>query len=272
MKRNLLLFSSLILNALLILFIAKIQNPSQEFSINDKGLEKPSEVTPKVYGETENGVSLVKVTKVIDGDTIHLESGETLRYIGIDTPEKSGGKECFADESTNKNKELVLGKEVRLEKDVSETDRYRRLLRYVWVDSGSGQGEIFVNEFLVREGYATAITYPPDVKYSQLFREAEKEARENNKGLWGKCKEKVTPSSAKASEGKEAPNVSREDGDDVTLTQSTGAADCNSNKYNCTDFKTQSEAQNVFETCGGTANDVHRLDSDGDGVACESLP
>ncbi len=126
---------------------------------------------------------LVKVIRVIDGDTIVLENGKTVRYIGIDAPElnlKKGKPECYGLEAKKKNEELVLGKKVRLEKDVSETDKYGRLLRYVYVD------DIFVNEFLVREGYATILTYPPDVKYADLFLESQKEARENNRGLWNK--------------------------------------------------------------------------------------
>lgn len=124
-----------------------------------------------------------KVTKVIDGDTIKIETGESVRYIGIDAAEEG----CFADEATAKNKELVEGKEVRLEKDVSEIDKYGRLLRYVYVDN------LFVNDYLVRNGYANISTYPPDVKYQDQFRQAEQEARENKRGLWaeGAC---VTPS------------------------------------------------------------------------------
>ena len=136
-----------------------------------------------VQGETTESSEFI-VTRVIDGDTIELFGGEKLRYIGIDTPEKPESKsasECFAREAIDKNKELVLGKKIRIEKDVSERDRYGRLLRYVWV------GDIFVNDYLVREGYATAITYPPDIKNSELFRVAEKEARENNRGLWNSC-------------------------------------------------------------------------------------
>lgn len=133
--------------------------------------EKPS--------QSSTGVS--KVARVIDGDTIKLESGETVRYIGIDTPETVDPRRpvgCFGKEASAKNKELVLGKEVRLVKDISETDKYQRLLRYVYA------GDIFVNEYLVREGYARASSYPPDVKYQDLFRDAEREAREAKRGLW----------------------------------------------------------------------------------------
>ena len=81
-----------------------------------------------------------------------------------------------------KNKELVEGKTISMRKDVSETDRYKRLLRYIWV------GDIFVNEYLAREGFAYQATFPPDVAYVELFHKAVEEARTNNKGLWSSCK------------------------------------------------------------------------------------
>jgi len=127
---------------------------------------------------------IAKVVEVIDGDTIKVEiDGRiyTVRYIGIDTPELHHPQkpvEYFAREAYEKNKELVEGKTVILEKDVSETDRYGRLLRYVYVDG------LFVNAYLVEQGYARAVTFPPDVKYADLFRRLEKEAREAGRGLW----------------------------------------------------------------------------------------
>ena len=71
------------------------------------------------------------------------------------------------------------GKSIRLEKDISETDKYDRLLRYVWV------GDIFVNEILIREGFAQVSTFPPDVLYKDVFLAAEKQARTEMMGLWG---------------------------------------------------------------------------------------
>lgn len=130
------------------------------------------------------------VTRVIDGDTIELANGERVRYIGIDTPElNSRGREeaeCFAREALEKNRELVLRKEVRLEKDVSDRDRYGRLLRYVYVAGPEGK-EVFVNKRLVIEGYAQAATFPPDVGFADKFLAAQQEARAKSKGLWKKC-------------------------------------------------------------------------------------
>lgn len=140
-----------------------------------------------VLGSTDSAEAkqTVKVIKVIDGDTIEIEGGQKVRYIGIDTPETkhpTKGVQCFGKKASEKNKELVDGKEVILGKDISETDRYGRLLRFVYIDG------VFVNDYLVREGYAHASTYPPDVKFADQFRQAEQEARISNKGLWIDCK------------------------------------------------------------------------------------
>lgn len=128
------------------------------------------------------------VTRVIDGDTVELSDGRKLRYIGIDTPESVDprrGVECFGKEAAEKNRELVLGKSVTLEKDVSETDRFGRLLRYVYVENEGVR--LFINEQLVKDGYAQSSHYPPDVKYQTQFDAAETTARESQSGLWSSC-------------------------------------------------------------------------------------
>ena len=126
-----------------------------------------------------------EVTRVVDGDTIDVRMGDTVhrvRYIGMDTPETVDPRRpvgCYGREASERNRQLVEGKTVELEKDVSETDDFGRLLRYVWVD-----GEM-VNAVLVREGYATAVSYPPDVKHQELFLTLQREARDAGLGLWG---------------------------------------------------------------------------------------
>ncbi|EKE13959.1 MAG: hypothetical protein ACD_12C00730G0001, partial [uncultured bacterium] len=81
------------------------------------------------------------------------------------------------------------GKEIYIEKDVSETDKYKRLLRYVWIGDplNASSEAIFVNDYLVRQGFAQSSTYPPDVKYQQQFLEAQSEGKENKRGLWKEC-------------------------------------------------------------------------------------
>lgn len=129
------------------------------------------------------------VSYVTDGDTIKLSNGEKIRYIGIDAPELShygSTEECDAKEARAYNETLVLNNEVILEKDVSDKDRYDRLLRYVYVKDERGN-TLFVNEEMVKAGYAFMSTYPPDVAKTAIFQSAQKYARENKKGFWNGC-------------------------------------------------------------------------------------
>lgn len=128
-----------------------------------------------------SGQQRARVVRVIDGDTVEIEGGAKVRYIGVDTPEMEDRRpaiKAMAQQAKKKNQELVEGKTVALEKDVSETDRYGRLLRYVYA------GKVFVNAELVKEGYAYATPYPPDVKYRNYLRDLEQEARAAARGLW----------------------------------------------------------------------------------------
>lgn len=121
------------------------------------------------------------VNKVIDGDTVQLETGEVVRYLGIDAPElflKEGGSEFFAREAARFNKKLVLLKKVRLEFDTEKKDHYGRLLAYVFVKN------TFVNGELVRHGYARAAVRPPNVKYKELLLDNQRKAMAEDKGLW----------------------------------------------------------------------------------------
>jgi micrococcal nuclease len=120
------------------------------------------------------------VINVIDGDTIIIEGNYRVRYIGIDTPEIRPALEAYGLEAWQANRELVQNRTVRLERDVSETDRYGRLLRYVYVD------DVFVNAELVRLGLAEAVAYPPDTRYQDYFEELETTARKAGLGIWPK--------------------------------------------------------------------------------------
>ncbi len=120
-----------------------------------------------------------QVLFVIDGDTIEvaIDGAEyRLRYIGIDTPERDMP---YYDQATRANRDLVQGQTVYLVKDVSEIDRFGRLLRYVYLADGT-----FVNAELVQSGYAQAVTFPPDVAFADHFRQLQQEAREAGRGLW----------------------------------------------------------------------------------------
>ena len=132
------------------------------------------------------GMETAYVSRVIDGDTIELKNGDRVRYIGMDAPETVDPEkpvQCFGTEASLRNKELVEGKFVRLEKDVSNRDKYGRLLRFVYLPEATSS----VDLQLISEGFARALAIPPDIKYSQEFAVAERNARATGKGLWRFC-------------------------------------------------------------------------------------
>lgn len=170
---------SIILLVLVIVFVSsvitgctqqpiEIDNATQNTSINEmiKDMEK------------------VVVKKVVDGDTFETEDGYKVRLIGCDTPETvkpNHPVEFYGKEASDFTKKMLTGKTVYMKKDVGDTDKYGRLLRYVYLEDG-----IFYNEYLIKEGYARVMTIQPNVAFQDSFLEAERYARENNKGLWGK--------------------------------------------------------------------------------------
>ncbi|MBU4284847.1 thermonuclease family protein [Patescibacteria group bacterium] len=183
----------IIVGAILILFIGiaigsgsknNQSNLSQIESQNQPQAESQTSSITDIPVQDKSNTGLFKITRVIDGDTIEIEGGERIRYIGIDTPETVDPRkpvQCFGVEASNKNKELVEGKEIRLEKDITDRDKYDRLLRYVWV------GDAFINLELVKQGFAYSYSYPPDIKYQDQFVKAQQEAREAKRGLWNAC-------------------------------------------------------------------------------------
>lgn len=152
----------------------------------------PTETAPA----EESPIITVKatVTRVVDGDTIDvkLEDGteERIRMIGVDTPEVTSQAESFGREASNFTKSELSGKAVYLEKDVTDRDRFGRLLRYVWL---AKPGEItaqeirakMFNAILLLGGYAQVATFPPNVKYVDYFTKHQAEARDAGAGLWG---------------------------------------------------------------------------------------
>lgn len=125
------------------------------------------------------------VNYVIDGDTIKVDGDIRVRLLGIDAPEKG---ECFYEESGNELEGLIAGEYVRLEKDVSGTDSYGRLLRYVFLpDEDPWTDDIFVNDYMLRNGYATTLLGPPNNRYQQQFVVSREQALMQETGIWGSC-------------------------------------------------------------------------------------
>lgn len=136
-----------------------------------------------------NEVVFYPVSRIVDGDTFWVDDGSEkgikIRLTGIDAPETRNSrnkvKVAFGDESTEFITGLVEGKMVRLEYDIDTIDQYGRTLAYVYLEDGT-----FVNAIMVRNGYATVMTTPPNVRYADTFVELERKARKQNRGLWKK--------------------------------------------------------------------------------------
>jgi len=155
-----------------------------ESVVSDAPVEEPhvdGDFTPDPV-ELPEGGTWILCTRVIDGDTIEIEDGSHVRFIGIDTPETVHPSEPiqpFGPEASEYTHDLLEGQNVYLVTDVSETDQYGRLLRYVYTEDG-----IFVNLALVQAGLARVTTYPPDVAHVDEYVAAQEEARENSRGFW----------------------------------------------------------------------------------------
>jgi micrococcal nuclease len=183
MNRNIKIFFLIFFGVLFILIGFLIfSNKNKIDQITSIVVTLPS--SPPISTPSEE-VTFAKVTRVIDGDTFVIDTGAHVRYIGMNAPEMSP-LECYAKEATEIDKNLVLGKTVKLVKDVSETDKYDRLLRYVYVEDAS-VGDTFVDDELVKEGAAKIMTVPPDIEFKEEFQRSENYAKENKLGLWGKC-------------------------------------------------------------------------------------
>jgi endonuclease YncB( thermonuclease family) len=185
------------------------------------------------------------VTHISDGDTITLGGVGKVRLIGIDTPEVYGHTECFGRAASAFTKRVLrVGTRVRYRLGVETRDRYGRALAYVWL----ADGHMF-NRLLAVRGYATPLTIPPNVEYAELFVAAARHARQAGRGLW----------SASTCNGVNPPNNAGV----------TGSGD-----KDCSDFRSHAEAQQWFESHGGSrSNNADSLDgSDRDGQVCESLP
>jgi micrococcal nuclease len=209
---------------------------------------------------------IATVVRIVDGDTIVVAlNGKNLklRYIGMDTPEDvdpNSPVEPMSREAAAANAMLVQGKEVVLERDVSEIDRYGRLLRYVWLHDGSTW--TMVNLELVRMGFASAATYPPDVKYVDLFTSTEEGARSSFVGLWGAAPTPIaTPEPTARATPKPTPKPTKK------------PSSCHPSytpclpivgDLNCPDVRAMGKAP--VKVIGP---DDYNLDRDGDGIGCE---
>lgn len=197
MKRNL-INMRLVVNVAIFLVIVYLSFYYPQYLPANNTKSAPSETRQPTPGDARDtsgyptskksspkeGSETARITRVVDGDTVVLSDGRKVRYIGINAPEietqtKKG--QCYGMEAKERNRELVENKEVTLQRDTSDTDKYDRLLRYVYV------GDVFINMELVREGFVTAKQYKPDTKYATQFEEEQKIAQADRKGMWNAC-------------------------------------------------------------------------------------
>lgn len=242
------------------------------------------------------------MVRVVDGDTIEVEriAGAALpatrvRMIGVDTPEVHGEREPYGPEASEFTKKQLTGQAVWLEKDVSETDRYGRALRYVWlVEPPSDPTEKQVREglfnaILVLQGYAQVSTYPPDVKYADLLVKFQREAREADRGLWGL--------DSSSSSKKSSPSTSTKSGSGSKSSGSSSGAASGGSSGKSSKSSSGGGSSKVAKRCDPAYPDVcfpppppdldcgdiphrgfrvlppdpHQLDGrDNDGIGCES--
>jgi micrococcal nuclease len=161
------------------------------------------------------------------------------------SPENTATREYYGPASTLKNSELVSGKQITLYKDVFVTDQPDRMLRYVFV------GDTFVNYELVTLGFANTMRYPPDTACAAYFDETEHTAAAYSLGMWTAALLYTTP----------------------MVVSGAVPHSCSSNQYNCSGFGTHAKTQVCFTCCVSVGSgDVHRLDGDSNGIACENLP
>lgn len=241
--------------------------------VGQEQYQEPSTIQPEIkYQDTSSEpekpvIKYYPVVKVIDGDTLSVNIDgqiKTIRLIGINTPETVDPRkpvECFGLEASNKAKEVLNNQSVKIEQDPAQGtyDKYNRLLAYVFLKDGTN-----FNKLMIEEGYGYEYTYSVPYKYQTEFKLAEERARMLKKGLWADnaCQEAfiIAPVTTETTQPASNP-------------QTTPSKNiCSYNAYNCSDFATHAEAQATYEYCGGINNDIHGLDRDKDGSACESLP
>lgn len=262
------------------LFAELTENPKTQpvATVAPKQTKKEAPSPSSVETDDRKTRITATVVNVIDGDTLVVKllgKKETVRMILVDTPETvhpDKPPQPFGKEASDFTKSLLTGKSVELELDVQERDSYGRLLAYVYLDGKS------VQEELLAKGLARLAVYPPNVKYENTYREIQEKAQQQKLGIWSienyvqedgfhppkpKAASKPSPSSTSTSKSSSSSSSSSRSS---KPRYSLGDKDCS-------DFRTQREAQAYFKSKGGSRyRNVDGLDRDHDGIACESLP
>jgi micrococcal nuclease len=249
-------------------------------------------VAPALWTDTvPAGATKVNLVRVVDGDTMVFDTpagDDTIRIIMADTPETKHPNdpvECYGPEATA-YADWLLGQDadIYLEKDITERDKYQRLLRYVWLDFGGGF-VVQLNEAIVRSGHGIVVTYPPDVKYVDQLREAQDFAVRHGLGLWSACGGADTTigiadptavaggtsgSSSGSGSGDNAWRQEQPSGPAAAPPTGGGACDPSYPDFcvaSSPDLDCKEIPQRRFRVVGA---DPHNFDGNHDGVGCES--
>lgn len=236
----------------------------EEETVVEEQTEEVEQQEPQQDNAEKFNLVAVTVSRVVDGDTIELSDGSKVRLVGVNTPESTNRHEEYGKEASNYTKSKLTGKQVWVQKDVSEADRYNRLLRVVWIDiptDDMNENEIRTKMFnadLVLNGYAEPSTYPPDVKYSEFFVKFAREARENQTGLWAFGENGTTKGDLDSQGGSTSPSNS-------------GNSSTTPSNENAESFQNCTELRKVYPN--GVPSDhpayQSKMDRDKDNYACE---
>lgn len=228
-----------------------------------------------------------RIERIVDGDTVVLNEVGKARLIGIDAPEtvslaqrQGAPSQCYGPEASARTRMLLpLGTSVRVEFDTEPTDKFGRSLVYLYLRDDD---ETFVNGELVRDGFARAKAYKPNVRYKAELERLQAEAKAAGSGLWGQCEaaksnagrgfDSRADAAASSKSDKElrparTPAELRQREAALASSELTNPGDTK----NCADFGTYDEAKAWFDTYYPKFGDVAKLDGNGDGVPCESL-
>lgn len=250
--------------------IYTIKTPTQEEIDAKNAASQPNENVTTKEPELDPRYYWHKVVRVIDGDTLVANvdgKDEKIRVIGIDAPESTTSQECFGKESSNKAKEFLNGKWIQLERDDSQSDRdkYNRLLRYVWFDSGTDFGRR-----LIEEGYAFEYTYNTPYAKQLQYKSTQTYAKDNLKGLWSSrtCSGKTSKKSSINQKPKSQPKVSTPS----TSIKPNTTSNCDPNySGGCVpNVSYDLDCSDISFSVRVIGVDTHRFDRDGDGYGCES--
>lgn len=247
--------------------------------------QKAREEAEAQRAATVESLGLVEATvsRVVDGDTVELSDGNKVRLIGVNTPESTNKTEEYGKEASNYTTSELEGQTVWLQKDVSETDRYGRLLRLVWTEvpsSVSDEGEIrnkMFNANLVLSGYAEPSTYQPDSTYSEYFVKFAKEARSESKGLWAYGEEGTTKGDLDSSSSNSTSSNASGDSSSSSNESSSSSSSSDSSEPSSSSSSTSESFANCTELRKVYPNGVpeghaayqSKMDRDKDGYACE---